>query len=66
LRFSMFEVGRGPSAIAVSDDGVWVANSLDGTVSRVDPDTGTVARIPLGNTPGGIVSSSGLVWTTPG
>ena len=35
---------RGPSGIAVTDGAVWVANSLDGTVSRIDPATGAVVR----------------------
>ena len=30
-------VGGGPGAIAASPRAVWVANSLDGTVSRIDP-----------------------------
>jgi virginiamycin B lyase len=61
-----FDVGRGANAIAVNDHDVWVVNNIDGSVTRVDPDTGPVASIPVGNTPGGIVASSGLLWTTPG
>ena len=60
------DVGRAPSAIAANDQGVWVASAADRSVIRVDPDTGLHKRIPLGNTPGGIVASSGLLWTTPG
>ena len=30
-------VGRGPAGIAVGLGSVWVANSVDGTVSRIDP-----------------------------
>jgi class 3 adenylate cyclase/streptogramin lyase len=66
MRFTKLDLGPGVTAIAVDDHGVWVANNIDGIVTRVDPDTGPVATIPLGNTPGGIVSSSGLLWTTPG
>ena len=29
-------VGNGPTAVAVHHDGVWVANRLDGTVSRIN------------------------------
>src|SRR5205823_15108649 len=32
-------VGRGALGLAVDREGVWVANSLDGTVTRVDPHT---------------------------
>ena len=35
----MINVGTGPTAIALGDGSVWVANSLDGTVSRIDPQT---------------------------
>ena len=31
-------VGSGPSGIAIGGGFVWVTNSLDGTVSRIDPD----------------------------
>jgi streptogramin lyase len=64
--YTKFDVARGASANAVNDHDVWVANNIDGSVARVDPETGAVASIPHGNTPGGIVSSSGLLWTTPG
>ena len=35
-------VGNGPEAVAVGDGSVWVANSLDGTVSRIDPNSNVV------------------------
>jgi len=35
-------VGNGPTGIAFGAGAVWVANSLDGTVMRIDPDTNTV------------------------
>ena len=35
-------VGAGPEGIAVTPDAVWVANSLDLTVDRLDPATGRV------------------------
>ncbi len=31
-------VGNGPTGIAFGERSVWVANSLDGTVSRIDPE----------------------------
>ena len=58
-------VGAGPSGVAVGDGAVWVANSRDGTVSRVDPD-GSVDTVRLGSPPGGIVVYQGQVWTSPG
>ena len=32
-------VGRGPTAVAVGAGAVWVANTADGTISRIDPAT---------------------------
>jgi class 3 adenylate cyclase/streptogramin lyase len=66
LTRTTFNVGRGPKAIAVGEGAVWVANNLDGTVSRVDPKSGAVATITLGAPPAGIVAAYGSVWTSPG
>jgi YVTN family beta-propeller protein len=58
-------VGEGPTAIAVTPDAVWVVNSGDGTLSRIDPETneeeGTVS---IGNVPAGIALAEGLLWVT--
>ena len=37
-------VGSGPAGIAVTPAAVWVANSLDLTVSRINPATSRVSR----------------------
>ena len=61
-----YPVGAGPSAVAAGDDGtVWVANSVDASVSRVDPDADSTERIGLGASPGGLVTDFGRVWTSP-
>ena len=58
-----FRVGNGPSGIAVTKDGVWVANSLDGTVARLDPVTGSVtATRKVGAGPGTLVEADGALW----
>ena len=36
-RWPSIRVGNGPSAVAVGAGAVWVANRVDGTVSRIDP-----------------------------
>jgi class 3 adenylate cyclase/streptogramin lyase len=59
-------VGKGPSSVAVGDGAVWVANSRDGTVSRVDLRSGSPKTVKLGSPPGGIVVAYGAVWTSPG
>ena len=63
---SKYLVGSGPSGVAFGSGAVWVANSLDRTVSRVDPGTGPVETVPLGAPPGGVVATYGRVWTSPG
>ena len=46
-------------------DAAWVANSLDGTVSRIDPDTNSVtAAVVTGNGPHGVAVHAGGVWVS--
>ena len=53
----------GASGVVVADGEVWVANELDGTVSEVNPGSGTqVALIPVGIGPGPIAAGYGSVW----
>ena len=60
-----FAVGRAPVGIAYGAGAVWVANSGDGTVSRIDPTTSkVVATIRVGNSPRGIAVGGGKVWVT--
>ena len=56
-------VGHGPAGVAVADGEIWVANELDGTVSEVNPGSGTqVAMIPAGIGPDAIAPGYGSVW----
>jgi peptide/nickel transport system substrate-binding protein len=56
-------VGNGPAAIAVGPDAVWVADSLDGTIVRIDPATRSVTTtIPVGQSPSGVAVGAGSVW----
>jgi YVTN family beta-propeller protein len=56
-------VGREPSALAVTNGSVWVANYRDQTVTRIDRATGrSLATIPVGGHPTGITSYRGKVW----
>ncbi len=58
------EVGAAPSEVAVGDGVVWVANTGDDSVSRIDPVTNEEAlRINLEGSPGDLaVGGSGEVW----
>jgi YVTN family beta-propeller protein len=62
-------VGTAPSWVLVAEGSVWVANSEDGTVSRIDPATNRVtATIQVGGHLGRLTADSGAVWvfTTEG
>ena len=61
-----FAVGAGPVGVTVGEGAVWVANSIDGTVSRIDPGKSAVDSIALGVPPGGVVAAYDAVWTSPG
>jgi YVTN family beta-propeller protein len=50
-------VGDGPTAVAETDEAVWVANRFAKLVSRIEPKTNTVvATIQLGREPRGTAS----------
>jgi len=54
-----------PSAVAVTRENVWVTNSGDGTVSRINAASNTVAETtPVGNVPVAIASGPSGVWVT--
>jgi YVTN family beta-propeller protein len=58
-------MGTGLSAIAASPGGVWVANSHDGTVSRIDASRDVVtATLGVGHGPSGLAVSPQAVWVT--
>jgi peptide/nickel transport system substrate-binding protein len=58
-------VGRRPTGVAVGEGAVWVANSLSGTVSRLNPRTGDVeATVEVGEAPTDVTVAGGLVWVT--
>ena len=56
-------VGQEPVGIASTGDAVWVANSGDGTVSRIDPETNeVVATIEVGGAPEEVAAHEFSVW----
>jgi YVTN family beta-propeller protein len=56
-------VGSGPTAIVAAFGSIWVANHLDGTVTRLDPSTGREeATIPVGEGPDAIAATGGSLW----
>ncbi len=62
----MITVGREPMGVAVGAGAVWVANAIDGTVSKYDPNTGRVDTVAVGGTPTRIAVGAGSVWVADG
>jgi hypothetical protein len=55
-------VGSNPEAVAVAGDAAWIANSSDGTVTRIVRATMEIKTIPVGATPTALVASSRGIW----
>jgi YVTN family beta-propeller protein len=56
-------VGSAPADLALGGRSVWVANKLDGTVSRIDPTTNRVAdKFAVGASPDHLAVGAGSVW----
>ena len=59
------KVGSAPSAIAEGDGSVWVANSGDGTLTRIDERTSRpTAHVAVGGSPQALVVAEGKVWVS--
>ena len=63
-----YAVGRSPAAVTVGAGSVWVANRLDGTVSRVDrePSPDEIVQIPVGGAPSALAFGAGSLWVADG
>ena len=54
-----------PIVIAAGDEGVWVSDGVNGTISKIDQTTDEVASpIKVGETPTAIADGLGSVWVT--
>jgi peptide/nickel transport system substrate-binding protein len=64
---SEVEVGESPTEVAVTSDAVWVTNTTDNTVSRIDLSTQDVRQtIEVGGGPAGVAVGGGGVWVANG
>ena len=59
-----FTVGSNPVGIAFGLGSLWIANSGDGTVTRLDPGSGRTKTIHVGGSPLRVAFANGLVWVT--
>jgi YVTN family beta-propeller protein len=58
-------VGGRPAGIAYYRGAIWVVNTVNGTVSRIDPRTESVEdSIEVGNSPSGLAAGQGALWVT--
>ena len=56
-------VGNSVDAVGVGAGSVWVASTVDGTVSRIDPKSGkVVATVKVGPNPSELVVDENGVW----
>jgi DNA-binding SARP family transcriptional activator/streptogramin lyase len=63
LRSTTYDVGRGPADLVAAADGIWVVESLAGSISRLDPATGAIrSRIEVGTEPQAIEDGAGSLW----
>jgi serine/threonine protein kinase len=59
-----FEIGAGPDGIAVGAGAAWVAASGDGTLTRIDFETGDTASLPVGSNPDSVIVAFDEVWVS--
>ena len=64
-RPTTISVRPGPTGIVAAFGSVWVTNSLDASVTEIDPDTNEpVNVVPVGAGPTGIAAGAGYLWVT--
>ena len=64
---SAIPVGSAPAEVAVGADAVWVTNTSENTVSRIDLVTNGIRQtIPVGAGPAGVAVGGGAVWVANG
>jgi YVTN family beta-propeller protein len=63
---TQYAVGRAPGAVVVGGGSTWVANTLDGTITRVNREKGQVVTIPVGGGPHGLAFGNDALWIADG
>lgn len=62
LDMSVFPTGVDPRGIAFDGHHIWVTNSADDTVSKIDTETGQEDSYPVGEYPFGVVFDGESIW----
>jgi streptogramin lyase len=62
---SRTRVGDGPLALAAGEGAAWAASG-DGSISRIDPESGDARTVARVQDPRGIAAGAGSVWVTSG
>ena len=66
-RVAAIPVGTGPVAVTYAFGSIWVANTFDGTISRIDTKKNVVVgTIPVGGSPLGVAAAGGRLWAADG
>jgi YVTN family beta-propeller protein len=67
LEASIQTAGAGAGPLTWADGSLWVANTLSGTVARIDPATNQVSQsVPTEGAPTDIAAGEGAVWVLNG
>jgi YVTN family beta-propeller protein len=61
-----YAVGRGPGAVVVGGGSTWVANTLDGTITRIDPGRQQDVSMDVGGAPHALAFGAGSLWVADG
>jgi len=59
---AVIRIGGQPSGIAVGAGAVWVTDTADDLLFRIDPAHQSAERIPVGNGPTGVAVGDGQIW----
>jgi YVTN family beta-propeller protein len=63
---AQYPVGRGPGAVVAGGGSMWVANTQDGTITRVDRERHQEVAIDVGGAPHGLAFGAGSLWVADG
>jgi YVTN family beta-propeller protein len=63
---AQYPVGRAPGAVVAGGGSIWVANALDGTISRIPHKRNQVVAIDVGGAPHGLAFGAGSLWVADG